>query len=162
MNSSSVPASAVNPASAALASCVLRIVRGDWTTGLWSSHTRSHWIIDGRRQVRQQPDRVEVEGELHVAVALVPRRHLVAVDGVHVDVDAQEVVAALGPLLDDVVEEVLPVQALALQPALHVGEGDDDGVDVALLDLHAQLLEAQQVWVSFGHRLVPLILGRFT
>ena len=42
-----------------------------------------------RRQVRQQPDRVQVEHELHVAVALLPRGDRVAVDGVHVDVDAR-------------------------------------------------------------------------
>ena len=45
MNSSSVPAQAVNPASAARCTWVARIVRGDCTTGAWSSQTRSHWII---------------------------------------------------------------------------------------------------------------------
>ena len=39
MNSSSVPASAVNPASDALASCCFRIVRGDGATGRWSDLT---------------------------------------------------------------------------------------------------------------------------
>ena len=72
-----------------------------------------------------------VEHELHVAVPLLPRRDGVAADGVHVDVDGQQVVAALGARLERDVEEVAGVQPLALQPALHVGEGDHDGVDLA-------------------------------
>ena len=83
------------------------------------------------RQVGQQPDRVVVGHELHVAVALLPRGDGVAVDGVHVDVDREQVVAALGAGLQRDVQEVLRVQALALEPALHVGEGEHDGVDLA-------------------------------
>ena len=111
-----------------------RIVRGDWTTGEWSSQTRSHCTIAVAGQVGEQPDRPVVEDELHVAVAALPRRDRVAVDGVHVDVDREQVVAALGAVLDDVVGEVAAVQPLALQPALHVGEGDDHGVDLAGVD----------------------------
>ena len=40
-------------------------------------------------------------------------------------------------------EKELAVQALAEQPALHVREGDDDGVDRARLDVGSQLVEAQ-------------------
>ena len=95
------------------------------------------------RQVRQQPDGLRVEHELHVAVALLPRRHRVAVHGVHVDVDGQQVVAALGAVLEHVVDEVRSVQPLALQPALHVGEGDDDRVDVALVDPAPEVVHAE-------------------
>jgi hypothetical protein len=76
-----------------------------------SSHVRSHWIVAecGAPGVRR---RVHVEE--HVAVAALPRRDGVAVDRVHVDVDGEQVVAALGALLEHVVEEVVPVQPLAL------------------------------------------------
>ncbi len=50
-------------------------------------------------------ERREVGGEDEVAVAGVPARHGVPVDGVHVDVDRQEVVATLHTVLDHVVEE---------------------------------------------------------
>ena len=128
----------------ALAAGAFRIVRGDWTTGWWSGQTRSHWTIAVAGRCGEQPDRVEVEDELHVAVAALPRGDRVAVDGVHVDVDAEQVVAALGAVARAThVEEVAPVQPLALQPALHVGEGDDDGVDLAGLDPRPQLVDAR-------------------
>ena len=95
---------------------------------------------------RGAAQRVEVEVEEHVAVAALPRGDRVAVDGVHVDVDGEQVVAALRAVLEDVVEEVVAVQPLALQATLHVGERDDDGVDVARLDLRAQLVDGQGWW----------------
>ena len=49
-------------------------------------------------------------------------------------------------------DEELGVQALAHQPPLHVGEGDDDGVDRAALDLGAQLLEGQHARRSYSVR----------
>ena len=51
--------------------------------------------------------RVEVEGELHVAVAALPGADRVAVDGVHVHVDREQVVAALGAVLQHGVQEEL-------------------------------------------------------
>jgi hypothetical protein len=41
------------------------------------------------------------------------------------------------------VDEELGVQALPHQPPLHVGEGDDDRVDLAMDDLRLQILEGQ-------------------
>ena len=61
---------------------------------------------------------------LEVAVAALPRAHRVAVDGVHLDVDGEQVVARLGAVLEHLVEEVLRREALALQAALHVGQGE--------------------------------------
>ena len=110
-----------------------------------------------RRLMRQQPDRVEVEGELHVAVALLPRRHRVPVDRVHVDVDAEQVVAALRAVIDHHVDEVLGVQPLALQPALHVGERDDHGVDRAVVDQRRQLVDGQKPWMACAHEDPSLI-----
>ena len=90
---------------------------------------------------RDRPQRVEVGHHLEVAVAALPRRHLVAADGVHVDVDGEQVVAALGAVLEHVVEEVLGGQPLALKPPLHVGDREQHGVDRAVRDRLLQLVE---------------------
>ena len=110
----------------------------------------------GRRQVGEHPDRPLVEDELHVAVPALPGGDRVAADGVHVHVDREQVVAALGAVVDDDVREVAPVQPLALQPALHVGERDHDGVDVTGVDAPDQVVHAQVPVVAqpgLGHAL---------
>ena len=132
MNSSSVPASAdaarARPAAStwALQHRARRLARParcrrarTGRTGPWPSTG-----LPGRA-----PQGVEVEVEHHVAVAALPGADRVAVDGVHVDVDGEQVVAPLGAVLEHRVEEELAVDPLALQASLHVGEGDDDGVD---------------------------------
>ena len=43
----------------------------------------------------------------------------------------------------DLLDEELAVEPLAHQPALHVGEGDDDRVDRARLHVGLQLVEAK-------------------
>ena len=45
MNSSSVPATATKPRSAARFIWAARMDRGDWATGVWSGQVRSHWIM---------------------------------------------------------------------------------------------------------------------
>ena len=84
----------------------------------------------------------EVGSAPEVAVAGLPVGEPVALDHVHVDVDGQEVVARFDALTaggravrpEDVVEEEPTGHPLAHQPALEVGEGDDDGVDGAVVD----------------------------
>ncbi len=103
-------------------------------------------------QVGEQPGGALVEHELHVAVPALPRRDRVPVDGVHVDIDGEQVVAALGAVSDHVVGEVAAVQPLALQPALHVGEPDDDRVDRAVVDATQQVLHREMAVVAqVGH-----------
>ncbi len=46
-------------------------------------------------------------------------------------------------LVVDLLDEELAVQALPHQAPLHVGEGDDDGVDLAALHQLAQLCKRQ-------------------
>jgi hypothetical protein len=46
-------------------------------------------------------------------------------------------------LLGDLLAEELSVQALPHEPALHIGERDDDRVDRARVDLRSQRVEAQ-------------------
>ena len=47
------------------------------------------------------------------------------------------------------------VQSLALQPALHVGEGEHDGVDLVALDHGPQPLEGEVAVVGCAHRGLP-------
>ena len=75
-----------------------------------------------------------------VAVALGPVGGRVAGHRLHIDVVGEQVVAAVR-LLPRAVDEELRVEALADQPPLHVGEGDNDGVDLALLDVGFQRVE---------------------
>lgn len=89
-----------------------------------------------------QGGRVGAHGE--VAVAAVPGGHGVAVDGVHVGVHGEEVVAALGAVFQDLVEEEPGGEPLALEAALHVGEGEDDGVDVTGGDEGVQFLDPER------------------
>jgi hypothetical protein len=95
----------------------------------------------GRLLPRHKPERVEVGPHREVAVAARPRRHLVAVDRVHVDVDREQVVAALGALLGDDVEEVPGREPLALEAPLHVRDGQEHGVHRALGYSIAELVE---------------------
>ena len=73
--------------------------------------------------------RVEVRAHHEVAVAALPRGHRVALDGRHVDVDREQVVAALGAVLGDLIDEVPGDQALAHQAPLHVGDREEHRVD---------------------------------
>lgn len=85
---------------------------------------------------------VGVHGE--VAVAPVPGGHGVSVDRVHLGVDGEEVVAALGAVVQDLVEEEACGEPLALEAPLHVGERQDDSVDLTTRDEGMQLLDAER------------------
>ena len=100
----------------------------------------------GRLQPGNTPKRREVGDQLEVAVPAFPAGHLVAGHRVHVHVDGEQVVAPFGALTARCrLNEELGVDTLAHQAALHVGEGDDDGVDLAPLDRGGQLIARQQL-----------------
>ena len=122
MNSSSVAATAPMSRSASRSSWARRMLRGAGDDGLAVVPAEVGHHQRGAGQPRQQPQRGEVRRHHHVAVAGLPARHRVAVDGVHVDVDGQQVVAALGAVRGDVVDEQPGRDPFAGQPALHVGE----------------------------------------
>jgi hypothetical protein len=84
------------------------------------------------------------EVRLHhiVAVALFPAGRLVARNREHLDVDGEEVVAAMR-LLPPAVHEVLGNEAFAHEAALHVHDGHEDGVDLASGDGLLQRVEGQ-------------------
>ena len=102
-----------------------------------------HVAEDERRRLepRNAAQRPEVGHEPEVAVAAFPTGDLIAGHRIHLHLEGEQVVAPLDTVVDDLVEEVLGVDALAEQPALHVGEGDDDRVDRTDLDLGAQLAQ---------------------
>ena len=143
MNSSSVPTRADSPCSASRSSWRFRTCRGSGLTGVPSSQIE---VGDHERragQPRGEAQRVEVGHHHHVAVAAFPGRHRVAGDRVHLDVDGEQVVAALGAVLGKFLEEQPRRHALADETALHVGERDDHGVDLAGPDQVGQLLHRQ-------------------
>ena len=102
-----------------------------------------HVAEDERRPLepRDPAQRGEVRVEREVAVAALPAGDLVPRDGIHLHLQREQVVAALDrvPCLE-LAQEELGVDALAHQAALHVGEGDDDRVDRAGLDLFAKFV----------------------
>ena len=130
MNSSSVAARRRQPRSARRSTWRCRIWRGRGDDGA-AVGPLDVGHAEGRARVpREQPQRRQIRRHHEVAVAALPRGHRVAGDGVHVDVDREQVVAAFRAGAHDVVEEVAGGKALALQTSLHVGDPDDDRVDL--------------------------------
>ena len=81
-------------------------------------------------QPGRHAQRGHVRDHHHVAIAGIPRGELVALNGVVLNVDSQEVVAAFCTVVGDVLQEVPCGDALPDQATLHVGEGHDHGVDL--------------------------------
>ena len=89
-----------------------------------------------RRSVR------EIRFHREVPVSPLPARDLVARDRIHLHVEREQVVAALDRVLvRHLLAEELRVEPFSHEPALHVGERDDDRVDRTRLDLGLQLLQ---------------------
>ena len=86
----------------------------------------------GAFQPRHAPQRRQVGLHDEIAIALVPARRRVAGHRLHVDVVGEQIVAAVR-LLMRAVDEILRLEALADQPALHVDHRHHDRVDGAAL-----------------------------
>ena len=107
------------------------------------------------RQPGQPAQGGEIRGHDHVAVAGLPAGHGVAVDGVHVDIHGQQVVAAFGAVRGDLLDEQPRRYPFPGEPALHIGEREDHGVDLAGGDELFQIGLRQQTGVNHGvHSLV--------
>ena len=104
--------------------------------------------------------RGHVGPEHEVAVAAVPGRHRVPVDRVHFHVHREQVVAALGVVLRHLLQEELRGKPLALQPALHVGEGEHHRVDLALADRDPELLQGQHAAALRAARAARTVISR--
>ena len=97
-----------------------------------------------RLEPRDPPERRHVGREAEVAVPAFPVRHLVPGNRIHLHVDGEQVVAPFHAVLGHVLlEEEGRVQAFSQQPALHVREGDDDGVDLSCRRRGLQLVDGQ-------------------
>ena len=93
---------------------------------------------------RDQPERRHVGSEDQVAVPGPPARQRVAVDGRHVDIDREEVIAAFDAVFDHLVEEETNRHPLADQATLHVAESHDHRVDLACGRQIAQVVNTEQ------------------
>ena len=96
----------------------------------------------GRLEPRNAAQRREIGLHRKVPVAALPARDLVPRDRIHLHVEGEQVVAPLhGMLVSHLLTEELRMEAFSHEPALHIGERDDDGVDYPGLDLNPQLVE---------------------
>ena len=95
----------------------------------------------------------EVGNQVHVAVAELPVGEVVAGDRLHLHVGGEQVVAPVRAVGRHLVEEHAGVVALAHEPAVVVGEPDDDGVDGVGRHRVAQGVEGE-------HPLVAARVGR--
>ena len=112
-------------------------------------HVAQHQCSTG--QPRRAAQRCHVGLQHEVAIALFPAGRLVAGHRLHLDVDAEQIVAAMRLLIAAVGEE-LGVEALADETALQVDHGGDYRVNRSGLHLCLQLFECQH---AFGHRHSP-------
>ena len=122
--------------------------RGDHRVPSWLTTSASTSAV--AVEPRDPPQRRHVGLDPEVAVALLPVRHLVAGERLHLHVEREQVVAALDPVAGHLVEEVLDLDALAEEPSLHVGEGGDDGIDRALFARLAEIVEREHAAGAAG------------
>lgn len=66
----------------------------------------------------------------------------------HVDVYCEEVCGPCSAMIENVFGEVRRMQSLALQSSLHVGEGDDNGIDIALVDPPSKIMNAEMTGIA--------------
>ena len=78
--------------------------------------------------------RAHVGHEVEVAVAELPVGEFIAGDRIHLHVHGEQVIAGVRAVVDHAVDEHLGIEPLAEEPAVVVGEADDDRFDLALLD----------------------------
>src|ERR1700751_3802029 len=99
---------------------------------------------DGRLVPWDPPQRRRVGRQAEVAVAALPARERVARDRIHLHLQSEEVVAALGAVpVVELLEEELGVEPLAHEASLHVRERGDHRVDGARLDVGPQLVDRE-------------------
>jgi hypothetical protein len=102
-------------------------------------------VAEHQRRAREPgdpPQRRQIGPDREVAVAQIPGRRRVARHRLHVHIQRQEVVAGVH-LVHHLVEEVVPGDPLADQPALHVDEAGEDGIDRPRRHVGLERLEIQ-------------------
>ena len=119
---------------------------------------------DHRRllEPRQDPQRVPDRPGDPVAVAGLPVHQGEPVGRVHLHVGAQQVRAEVRAVVDHPGEERLGLDALAHQPALHVGDRHDQRVDPPVADHRLELEEPGMLGVAvvfLAHAVLLRLLG---
>src|SRR5688572_24291276 len=61
-------------------------------------------------------------------------------------------------MVQDVLSKVRRMQPLTLQPPLQVSEGDDHGIDIALVDPPSKIMHAEMTGVAQFSHVVPTLL----
>ena len=87
---------------------------------------------------------------MEVTVAELPIGELVAGDRLHLHVDGEKIVAAVGTIGGAAFEEELGVEAFTHEAAVEIGEDHEDGVDLIGRYKPPQLIKIQQALV-FAH-----------
>src|SRR5690606_7598816 len=100
---------------------------------------------------RCTPQGAEVGDHHHVAIPALPIGECVAVNGIEFDVDRQQVVATLSSVVFDVVKKQPCRYAFSRETPLHIGKGDDHGIDLARCHQGAKFFNAE-VSAGGGHR----------
>src|SRR5580700_3997335 len=100
----------------------------------------------GAFEPRNAPHRVEVGNHREIAVAALPARDLVPGDRIHLHLEREQVVAPFDRVLVlHLLNEEVRLHTLTHQASLHVGERDDDGVDVPGIDQFGELVKREHV-----------------
>ncbi len=109
---------------------------------------------DGRAVEPTRPaERGQVGSEMKVAVAFLPVREVVARNRLHLHVDGQQIVAGVGPRLDDLRDEVFGLEAFAHQAAVNVGEDCQNRVNFSRSGQFGEFAAIQQSRL-FAHQKV--------
>jgi hypothetical protein len=80
---------------------------------------------------------------MEVAVAQLPIGELVAGNRLHLHVDREQVVTAMGPAGGGDLYEEAGVEPLPHEPSVVVREADDDGIDLIGFVEHPKLIETE-------------------
>ena len=81
-------------------------------------------LLDDERERVERLDR-------EIAKSLLPARELEPFERVHLHVDGEQVIAAMRAVRRAVAQKEFARNALADEPAVLIGENDDDGIDLA-------------------------------
>ena len=116
----------------------------------------------GARQPGGEAQGAEVGPAQEVAKAGLPTGVAVTFDDIHLHVAGEQVVTGMHAARRHLLEEVRSGEALSHQAAVHVREHRQHGLDLALVDEAAQLLQGQHAARRLVvHRLVVLVNHRY-
>ena len=80
---------------------------------------------------REVAQSLEIWRKTHIRVTGIPGGDVISLDGIHIDINSEEIVATLGAILDGVGDEEGCMNSLSLKSALHICRTDNYGVDLS-------------------------------